>query len=39
MSYAIVILSTIVMPVAMGWLYGKENIDPETFEGRVHYRS
>jgi hypothetical protein len=39
MEYAIAIVATVVLPVLLGWLRGRHNVDPNTVEGRAYYRS
>jgi hypothetical protein len=38
MEYAMVIIGTVVFALAIGWLRGRKQIDPQTSEGRAYYR-
>lgn len=33
------ILCAILLPILVGWWYGKDHIDPETYKGRYYYNS
>lgn len=37
MTGLLIALSCIAFPLAIGWLYGRKDIDPNTPEGRRYY--
>lgn len=37
MEYLIVLATVVVIPWAVGWLYGRNHIDPNTPAGRAYY--
>lgn len=39
MEIALVIVAAVVLPVAVGWLYGSNGVDPNTVEGSAHYNN
>jgi len=38
-EYAILIASVVVVPIAIGWLYGRNDVDPYTTSGKAYYNT
>jgi hypothetical protein len=39
MEIALVILAAVVLPAAVGWIYGRNGVDPNTVTGKAHYNN
>jgi len=39
MEIALVIVAAVVLPAAVGWIYGRNGVDPNTVTGKAHYNN
>jgi hypothetical protein len=37
-SFLIVLLSIVIFPWAVGWIYGRNQVNPFTVQGKEHYK-
>jgi len=37
MEYVIILFSAFILPFIVGYVYGKDGIDPNTGEGKIYY--
>jgi len=38
MGIFVVVFTTVALPIAVGYYHGKNNVDPNTPEGKIYYR-